>query len=276
MLIMKKVLLLCLFLVSTGCFNSVEKEKVVAKVGSRVYSVDDINSRIDNLDPQLKEFFDKKENKVRMLDQIIQEEVVYQLAIKERLQRKKDFKETLEELKRQALINYFIKQNVDNRAEVTRAEVEDFYNDNSAQFAAYESRNLSHILVKSNDEAKNIAKRLRQGARFEELAAQYSIDPSNKQGGQLGWVRKEALVPEFANVAYSLTKNAPISGVVKSQFGYHIIRFNDARVVPQQSLDAVYVQISDNLLAQKKRDIFNQIIENGKESVKIERSIENL
>ena len=72
--------------------NKVDQSKVVAKVGSTTYSVDDINSRIENLDPQLKEFFAQKENKVRLLDQLIEEEVIYQLAKRDRLQRTKDFK----------------------------------------------------------------------------------------------------------------------------------------------------------------------------------------
>ena len=76
----------------TGCLNKVEESKAIAKVGSKVYSVDDINDRISNLDPQLKTYFEKKENKVRLLDQIIEEEVIYQLAKKDRMQRNKDFK----------------------------------------------------------------------------------------------------------------------------------------------------------------------------------------
>jgi len=117
---------------------------------------------------------------------------------------------------------------------------------------------------------------LRKGGKFEDLAQKYSIDPSKAQGGQLGWVRKEQLVPEFAKAAYKLTKKVPISGVVKSEFGYHIIQFNDSRVVPSQSLDAVYENISNQLLTQKKRDKFKNILDSGKETVKIERQIENL
>ena len=261
---------------SVGCLNKVDQSKVVAKVGSTTYSVDDINSRIENLDPQLKEFFAQKENKVRLLDQLIEEEVIYQLAKRDRLQRTKDFKKTMEDLKRQALINYYIKQNVDSMSEITREEVEGFYNENSAQFAAYESRNLSHILVENRDEARQIARQLRKGAKFEDLAKQYSIDPSKENGGSLGWVRKEQLVPEFANAAYTLTLKTPVSGVVKSQFGYHIIQFNDSRVVPEQALDTVYSRISEQLLAQKKRERFKELLDNGKVTVKIERSIENL
>ena len=73
------------------------------------------------------------------------------------MQRSKDFKDTIKELKRQALINFFIQQKVDGASEVTRSEVEAFYNANPQQFSAYEARNLSHILLKTQSEAKNAA-----------------------------------------------------------------------------------------------------------------------
>lgn len=273
---MKQILFLLVMVMMTGCLNKVDQTKVIAKVGKTTYSVDDINSRINDLDPQLKEYFAKKENKVRLLDQLIEEEVIYQLAKKSGLQRQKDFKDTVKDLERQALINYYIQQNVDNAAQVTRAEVEEFYNTNSAQFAAFEARNLSHILVEKRAEAKRIQTRLTNGKSFESLAKEFSIDPSKNNGGQLGWVRKTDLVPEFADAAYKLTKKVPVSKIVKTQFGYHIIKLNDTRMQPQQSLDSVYQRISEQLLSQKKRDKFKQLLDGGKETVKIERSIENL
>ena len=273
---MKKLVLLVLCLIFVGCASKVNEEKVIAKVGRKVYLVDDIQSKISDLDPQLQTYFEQKENKVRLLDQLIEEEVIYQLAKKSGLQRNKDFKLTVKELKRQALINFYIQKNVDNLSEVTRSEVEAFYNTNSDQFSAYESRNLSHILVKTKAEATKVQAALNKGNKFEALAQKYSIDPSKAQGGQLGWVRKGQLVPEFATAAFDLTKKSSVSGIVKTQFGYHIIQLNDSKMVPQQSLDSVYPRISEQLMAQKKREKFQSILENGKETVKIERSIENL
>lgn len=262
--------------VLAGCGDKVDESKVVAKVGKTVYSVDDVNAKIDGLDPQLKEYFTKKENRVRLLDQLIEEEVIYQLAKKDGVARSKDFKTTMNDLERQAMINFYIQQKVDGLADVTKTEVEAFYNDNADQFSSYESRNLSHILMDNKDDAQRVLGQLRNGGDFASLAQKNSVDPSKAQGGQLGWVRKSQLVPEFANAAFALTNKSRLSGVVKTQFGYHIIRYNDSRVVPQQSLDAVYGQISNQLLAQKKRQRFDELLKSGKETVKIERSIENL
>ena len=84
------------------------------------------------------------------------------------------------------------------------------------------------------------------------------------------------MVPQFSEAAFSLTKKLPISGIVQSQFGYHIIQFNDSKINDAQSLDSVYKAISEQLLTQKKRGTFKVILDNGKETVKIERNIENL
>ena len=115
-----------------------------------------------------------------------------------------------------------------------------------------------------------------KGNSFENLAKEYSIDPSKDQGGRLGWVRKEQLVSEFSNAAFRLTKKLPISGIVKSEFGYHIIQFNESKFVPMQPLESVYDNISNQLLTQKKRDKFTSILDAAKETVKIEKTIENL
>ena len=274
---MKKIVLLVLVMVAlTGCFNKVSPEKVIAKVGSKVYSIDDINKRIGQLDPQLKTYFQKKENKVRLLDQIIEEEIIYQVAKKEGIQRDKGFKENLRTLKRQALINYFIQQKVEESSVVTKVEVENFFNSNKDKFSTYETRNISHILVEKKDTANKVKRALKKGGDFGALAKQYSIDPSKAQGGKLGWVRKTQLVPEFANVAFKLTKKTSLSGIVKTQFGYHVIQYNGSRTVPAQTLEQVYDAISAQIQDQKKRDTFKQILDSGKETVKVERTIENL
>jgi peptidyl-prolyl cis-trans isomerase C len=274
---MKNTLFLFIILICiSGCFNKTEPSIVIATIGPKVYSVDDINERISTLDPQLQEFFVKKENKVRLLEQIVEEEIIYQLAKKERLQRSKDFKEKMEELKRQALINFFIQEKVEELSNISKEEVETYYNSNSNQFDAYETRDLSHILVRTEQEAKNILTRLKKGETFEALAEKHSIDPSKAQGGKLGWVRSSQLVEAFSDAAFMLTKRDPISPIVKTQFGFHIIKFNDSKTMPKQSLDSVFDSIRNELVAEKKRSRFKTIIENGRESFNPVINIENL
>ena len=275
---MKKSILFLIVLVCAGCINKVDPTKVVAKVGSKVYSIDDIDDRIGKLDQQVQQFFNNKEQKNRLLDQIIDEEVLYQMAKKDGIKRDKEFKVFFEDIERQAVINFYVQKNVDSLSDVTQKEVEDYYNQNIDVFSEHEQRNLSHILLKEESDAKSVAAKLKKGESFETLAAEFSVDPgSASNGGNLGWQRQKSnLDPQFVDAAFSLKNKNQISPVIQTQFGYHIIKFNDSRDVPTQQLEDVYESISQQLSNQKKREKFNEILTSGKEIVKIEKMEDNL
>ena len=86
----------------------------------------------------------------------------------------------------------------------------------------------SHILVKTETEAKKILEELKKGASFAKLAQQKSECPSKKRGGDLGWFGRGKMVPEFEKAAFSL-KKGELSNVVKTQFGFHIIKVEDTK-----------------------------------------------
>ena len=81
----------------------------------------------------------------------------------------------------------------------------------------------AHILVKGERQAREIFERLGRGETFGALAREYSIDGSRKRGGDLGFFSRGQMVREFENAAFSL-KKGETSDIVKTQFGYHIIK----------------------------------------------------
>ncbi|UJG44944.1 MAG: peptidyl-prolyl cis-trans isomerase [Candidatus Heimdallarchaeum endolithica] len=81
----------------------------------------------------------------------------------------------------------------------------------------------SHILVKKRSEAERILKELQDGADFAELARKYSTCPSSKRGGNLGFFTHGQMVKEFEKAAFSL-KKGELSDIVKTEFGFHIIK----------------------------------------------------
>jgi parvulin-like peptidyl-prolyl isomerase len=81
----------------------------------------------------------------------------------------------------------------------------------------------AHILVSKESSAKEILEKLSKGESFAKLAEQYSTDSSRKRGGDLGEFGRGMMVREFEKAAFSLQKGQ-ISGIVKTQFGYHIIK----------------------------------------------------
>lgn len=162
--------------------------------------------------------------------------------------------------------------------QVTQDDLRTYYDQHRDEYRVPEQVKVSHILIKTPlpgpdgkvDEkgvaeaqrrAEDILKQVKSGANFEELAKKYSEDAgSAKQGGSLGWIGRGQTVPEFEKVAYSLPKGQ-ISDVVKSSFGFHIIRVDDKQDAHMKSLDEVKDTIEPVIkhqkglqLAQKKAD----------------------
>jgi parvulin-like peptidyl-prolyl isomerase len=81
----------------------------------------------------------------------------------------------------------------------------------------------AHILVKTEHEAKSVLERLSKGEKFANIAQEVSLCPSKKRGGDLGTFTRGKMVKEFEHAAFALQKGQ-ISGIVKTKFGYHIIK----------------------------------------------------
>ena len=89
----------------------------------------------------------------------------------------------------------------------------------------------AHILVEKESIAKVVLEKLNKGESFARLAEQYSIDGSRKRGGDLGFFGKGMMVKEFEKAAFAL-KKGEVSGLVRTEFGYHIIRTMHSSIAP--------------------------------------------
>ncbi|MGE4570162.1 MAG: SurA N-terminal domain-containing protein [Gammaproteobacteria bacterium] len=119
------------------------------------------------------------------------------------------------------------------------------YDDEQQRFAVDETRKVQHILVRTEQEASSILDQINSGADFFEMAKEYSIDYStNIVGGDLGYFERERMVPEFDKVVFELNAGET-SGVVKTQFGYHIIRVNDIAEASVKSFAEVRIQLQE-------------------------------
>jgi len=138
---------------------------------------------------------------------------------------------------------------------VPPADVERAYNDNIDQYSTPEQVRASHILLKTEGKddaavkakAEDILKQAKSGADFGELAKKYSEDDTNaKNGGDLDFFTRGKMVPEFDTVAFSL-QPGQISDVVKSPFGYHIIKLTDKKAGTRRTLAEMRQQLTDQL-----------------------------
>src|SRR5215471_15380440 len=138
---------------------------------------------------------------------------------------------------------------------VPPADVERAYNDNIEQYSTPEQVRASHILLKTEGKddaavkakAEDILKQAKAGADFGELAKKYSEDEgSAKNGGDLDYFGRGKMVPEFENVAFTL-QPGQISDLVKSPFGYHIIKVTDKKAGTRRTLADMRQQLTDQL-----------------------------
>jgi peptidyl-prolyl cis-trans isomerase D len=148
---------------------------------------------------------------------------------------------------------------------VSQQDVQRYYEDNKQQYATPEQVRASHILLKTEGkddaavkkQAEDLLAKVKGGADFAALATKFSEDEvSAAQGGDLNFFGKGAMVKEFDDVAFTL-KPGETSDLVKTQFGYHIIRVTDKKAAAQRTLDEERVQIEDILKserAQKEAD----------------------
>ncbi|MBY6083240.1 peptidylprolyl isomerase [Ruegeria arenilitoris] len=113
-------------------------------------------------------------------------------------------------------------------AQVTDDAIQAAYDAQFADFQGEDEFNASHILVATEEEAKEIKAQLDDGADFAELAKEKSTGPSGPNGGALGWFGKGQMVPEFEQAVIGLEKGQ-VSDPVQTQFGWHVVILNDKR-----------------------------------------------
>jgi len=147
-----------------------------------------------------------------------------------------------------------------SRINVTPQDVDSYYNSNVQQFQTPEQVRASHILLKTEGkdeaavrkQAEDVLKQAKApGADFAALAKKYSEDDGSKaNGGDLDYFSKGRMVPEFEQAAFTL-QPGQISDLVKSQFGFHIIKVVDKKPAATRTLDEVRPQIQQTLQAQR-------------------------
>ena len=163
------------------------------------------------------------------------------------------------ELEKGARVNMLVNQACAHVADPTEDEVTAFYEAHKAEYVEPPQVLCQHILVKgSNDAALDKIKEIRERivndkADFAEEAKKHSDCPSGAQGGSLGWFGRGMMVPEFDKAAFEM-KKGEVSGIVTTEFGYHIIYKADEKGGGQQTIVDVHDQIKDLLCRGASRE----------------------
>jgi len=203
--------------------------------------------------PQLREAIKKD---------LIGREVLIQEADKQGVGTRPDVKNAIDNARQSIIINAMLADYI-KKNPVKDADIKAEYDKYKAQVGEKEYH-ARHILVGTEDEAKQIIAKLKGGAKFEDLAKQ-SKDPGSAQnGGDLDWASPASFVPEFSKAMTSLQKGAITETPVHSQFGWHVIKLEDVRPAKIPPLEEVKQQVAESLQQRKLAAYREELLKKAK------------
>ena len=199
---------------------AVSKEDAVASVNGLYISKADLQALEDDIAARThgQQSFPKE----KLIDELVQRELLVQAATNKQLQSAPDVVKQLEMARRSLLAQALIK----NYLETNPIKDEDLKAEYDKQIGAQDKTEYKarHILVKTEDEAKKIIEQLDKGKDFAELAKKNTTDPSGKEsGGDLGWFGAKQMVAPFSEAVAQLEKGKYTKAPVQTQFGWHVI-----------------------------------------------------
>jgi peptidyl-prolyl cis-trans isomerase C len=203
--------------------------------------------------PQLREAIKKD---------LIGREVLIQEADKQGIGTRPDVKNAIDNARQSIIINAMLADYI-KKNPVKDADIKAEYDKYKAQVGEKEYH-ARHILVGTEDEAKQIIAKLKGGAKFEDLAKQ-SKDPGSAQnGGDLDWASPASFVPEFSKAMTSLQKGGITETPVKTQFGWHVIKLEDVRPAKIPPLEEVKQQVAESLQQRKLAAYREELLKKAK------------
>ncbi|OGF05401.1 MAG: hypothetical protein A2509_03475 [Candidatus Edwardsbacteria bacterium RIFOXYD12_FULL_50_11] len=192
--------------------------------------------------------------KQELLNRMVDQKLMVNEAVARGMDKDPKLVQDLEELKKNILLQELYRDEILKRAQPSDSDVKKFYERLGKEAKA------SHILVKTEEEAKEVAQALKGGGDFAQLAGSKSVDRGSAQrGGDLGWFGWGKMVEEFQAAAFSM-KPGQTSKPIKTAFGFHIIRLDSLREVPLQPFEEMKDRIKQQISSTRPRELANKYI----------------
>jgi peptidyl-prolyl cis-trans isomerase C len=198
-----------------------------------------------------------------LVEYLVEAHLFAEAAGKNQLGAGKEFEDRLAYYKLRALRDTFYEKKV--RDAVTEAQAKTAYDEQIAKIVPEPEVRARHILVKSEQEAKDLVKQLKGGADFVELAKKSSDGPSAQTGGDLGYFARGQMVKPFEDAAFAL-KAGDISAPVQTEFGWHVIKVEDKRNRPVPQFD----EVKDQLMASLVQNQLKTVVQGLRGTAKVE------
>lgn len=239
--------------------------EVVAAVvnGDKIY-LDEVQDAQYLLPPQFRQMpFDAVYG--LLLNSVIDRKLTAVEGRKKGLQDNEEVKKQLARIEEQLIQRAFLGKYIEEK--VTEEKVMESYKKYVDDFKSEEEVHARHILLETEEQAKEVISELEKGKDFAETAKAKSKGPSGANGGDLGYFNDGAMVPPFSKAAFALGKGEITKTPVQTQFGWHVIKVEDKRKTTAPALG----EIRDQIEADLARDIGAKLLDELRSAASIER-----
>lgn len=240
--------------------------KDVATVDGKPFTEDQFKQALDQLGPQAEMVKANPQVRTQFLDHLINSQLLAKAGKDQKLDQSKRYKDQMDAASREILARIYLEDQV-NKEAGDEKQLKAYFEKNKAKFSDKEVR-ASHILFKEEQKAeaeKVLAEAKKKGADFAALAKKHSQDPAGKNGGDLNFFGRGRMVPEFETVAFKMKKGDVHPELVKSQFGYHIIKLTDER----GSDNVKFEGKKDQIAQEYKRESRETLVKNLRDKAKV-------
>ena len=201
------------------------------------------------------------------LDRWIATELLYEAAVASGMRVTPEIATRLEQFKKDLVSDRLVQKVIRENAVVTEEEARAYYEEHIDEYTR--ELRVSHILVNSPEEAEKV-RELLQNRTFNWVESRHSIDRHTGRGGDLGFLSKGNMIPEFETVVFKM-EVGEVSGVIESELGYHFLKITDAREARNKlAFEDVAEDISRILLLEKRADVYDDLIRGLMEDATIE------
>ena len=246
---------LAIILMAGQPLRAQDANAVIAKVNGAEIRQSDLAVAEEELGPSLQQM-DPSTRRENLISFLIDMKIVAKAADAKKVGDTADFKQKLAFARDRLLMDSLLA--TEGKTAVTDDAMKKVYEDATKQVSGEKEVRARHILVPTEEEAKAIKAELDKGADFAKLAKEKSKDPGAADGGDLGFFTKEQMVPEFSAVAFAL-EPGKISEPVKSQFGWHVIKVEEARDKKPPAFDQVKGQIETFVVRKAQADYVTKL-----------------
>jgi parvulin-like peptidyl-prolyl isomerase len=246
--------------------------EILATVNGKPITKEDVDKFLSKSIPGAKYSLLTPEQKQKVLEKLINKALYLEVAKKEGIENSSEFHKALEKAKENIMLDIWMKNRLEN-IRVSDDEVWNYYVSRDKKFHRSAMARARHILVSTRKEAKEIIQELENSSNLEqkfiELARTRSTGPSAKNGGDLGWFRKDQMFVEFSNATFALKKGQITHIPVHTSFGWHVIYLIDKKPAGKIEFEKVKEEIRNSLKLQKFQENLEILNKKLKKSAKI-------